>query len=73
MSGAYGSRHRAYLESRSHKPGVRSQKDAETRDSKLGARKVTSAEGGIYEVVDSRLGRNDLLGGFRISSFDSVF
>jgi hypothetical protein len=47
----------------------------ETRKSKLAARNITPAKAGFYEVVDSRLQANDLLGGFRvrISSFDSAF
>ena len=42
----------------------------ENRNSKLVARNVTPAKAGFHEVVDSRLRGNDLLGGFRVSSFE---
>ena len=42
----------------------------ETRKPKIVARNVTPAKRGDHEVVDSRLRGNDLLGGFRVSSFE---
>jgi hypothetical protein len=57
----------------SEESGVRGQKDAETRKSKLAAGTVTPAKAGVAEVVDSRLRGNDPLSGFRFSNFEFRF